>query len=213
MNIPQRLTISDGAMAMDGGSIALSGKDPSGKIWEVLLDWSIDGQINGTTALKLNQIPLEKRSAAEEHLLNVLRKARIEPFETPAPENPSATQRAALGPDINQYMRAIEAGPEAALQKLIDQLIANVMSDVYAKTPQHQEKAAPLKEHAPSCDLHEKPSRAQPLPGKPLSATRYEIDAPRHSFNPIEILMSLVSLAALGLLIYAALFIIRKFLL
>ena len=213
MKSPQQLTISEGAMAMDGGSIVLSGQDPSGKIWHVLLDWSLDDQVNGTTALRLNQMPLEKRSVAEKHLLNVLRKARIEPIETSPAENHSATRRVALGQDINQYMQAIEAGPEVALQKLIDQLIANVMSDAYAKTPLPQAKAIPSQRHAPGRDLCEIPRRVQPPSDKPVSDTRGPKEAPRYAFNPIEMLMSLISLAALGLLIYAAIFIIKKFLL
>ena len=78
MNIPQKLTILDGAMAMDGGSISLIGKDPSGNIMEISLDWSLEAQINGTTKLNLNKMPLEKRSREEEKLLNALKNSEIQ---------------------------------------------------------------------------------------------------------------------------------------
>ncbi len=65
MNIPVKLIIFDGATAMDGGSISLTGKDPSGHIIQIVLDWSLDAQINGTADLRLNKILLEKRSPEE----------------------------------------------------------------------------------------------------------------------------------------------------
>ena len=80
MNIPQKLTIHDGAMAMDGGSISLMGKDQFGNIMEILLDWSLEAQTNGTTKLNLNKMPLEKRSREEETLLDVLKIPKFNPL-------------------------------------------------------------------------------------------------------------------------------------
>jgi len=128
MHIPQKLTILDGAMAMDGGSISLLGKDQSGNIVKISLGWSLEAQANGTVKLSLNKMSVEKRSSEEEKLLGVLKNADIQYSE--APTSPPA-ERAALGEDISEYTNAIENGPESALRRLNNQLISNVRSEIY----------------------------------------------------------------------------------
>ncbi|MGD8763006.1 MAG: hypothetical protein PVG87_11915 [Desulfobacteraceae bacterium] len=120
MNIPQKLTILDGAMAMDGGSIALMGKDQAGNVMEISLDWSLEALANGTTTLTLNEMALEKRSLEEAKLLDVLKNAKIQSADEPEQKASRPTQRVALGEDINKYLNAIEDGPDAALRQLID---------------------------------------------------------------------------------------------
>jgi hypothetical protein len=210
MNIPQKLTIHDGAMAMDGGSISLIGKDRSGNIMEISLDWSLEAQINGTIKLNLNKLPLEKRSREEEKLLDVLKNSEIQPSETSERRDSTPNQRVALGEDTQKYLSAIEAGPEAALRRLIDQLISKVMSETYTRAqPLNNAQEKSREFHGP-CSLCGKPGYVQALPGVPVSEIRCEECAQIRTFNPIAILMPVVMILGMGLLIYLILYLVKR---
>ena len=102
MTIPEKLTITDGAMAMDGGSISLRGKDQSGNIKEISLDWSLEAQVNNTAKLIFNKMTLEKRSLEEEKLLHALKNAEIQSSEALERGTSTPTKRVALGEDLKK---------------------------------------------------------------------------------------------------------------
>jgi len=131
MHIPQKLTILDGAIALDGGSISLLGKDQSGNTVNISRDWSLEAQTNCAVKLYLNKMPIEKRSLEEERLLDVLKNAEIQLSEEIEQRTTSPAERAVLGEDINEYTSTIEDGPETAVRRLIEQLISNVRSETY----------------------------------------------------------------------------------
>ena len=210
MNIPQKLTIYDGAMAMDGGSISLMGIDPSGNIMEIGLDWSLDDQINGTTKLYLNNMPLGKRSREEEKLLDALKNSDIQPAEASEPRDSTPNQRIALGEDTQNYLDAIETGPEAALRKLLDQLIAKVMSETYTRAKPLNKTLDKSSEFDGPCSLCGKPGYVQALPGAPVSDIRCEDCAQIRTFNPISILMNIVVMLGMGLLIFFIVFLFKR---
>ena len=74
-NVP--IIIEQGAMALDGGSIWLQGKDEKGRRLSILLDWSIASQQNGTTSLTVNGITIEKGSYEEKNFLERLKRPGI----------------------------------------------------------------------------------------------------------------------------------------
>lgn len=133
MRIPQQLTVVDGAMATDGGSVCLMGHDQPGNSIEIDLDWSIEAQRSGTAQLRLNKIPVGKRSVDEEKLLGVLKSAAIRHSQAQKRPASAPPERIVLGGDIKEYMDATDDGPEAALRSLIGRLVSNVMSEAYAK--------------------------------------------------------------------------------
>ena len=210
MNIPQKLTIHDGAMAMDGGSISLTGKDQAGNIMEISLDWSLEAQTNGTAQLNLNKMPLEKRSREEEKLLGVLNNAKIQSSDAPEQRASRPTKRFAPEEDINKYLNAMEDGPEAALRQLIDQLISKVMSETYTRAEPLNQKLEKSREFDGPCSLCGKPGYVQALPGAPVSVIRCEDCAQIRTFNPIAIMMNVVMIVGMGLLIYLIIFLVKK---
>lgn len=210
MNIPQKLTILDGAMAMDGGSIALMGKDQAGNIMEISLDWSLEAQANCTTTLNLNKMSLEKRSREEEKLLDVLKDAKIQSSDAPEQRASRPTKKVALGEDINNYLNTIEDGPEAALRQLIDHLISSVMSETYTRAQPLNNTQEKSREFDGPCSLCGKPGYVQALPGAPVSDIRCEDCAQIRTFNPIAMLMNVVIILGMGLLIYFVIFLVKR---
>lgn len=210
MKIPQKLTILDGAMGMDGGSISLMGKDPYGNVIQISLDWSLEAQVNGTTKLSLNGIPVEKRSREEERLLDVLENAEIQISEGYESGDSGSFQGVALGEDINQYLSSIEEEPNAAVRNLIEQLIANVTSERHSGVEPLGNQTNKLPEFQGPCSICGKPGYVHQLPGLPVSDIRCEKHTRTRTFNPIIMSLNLVVLLGVGLLIYFVFILIKK---
>jgi len=200
--IPDNLTILNGAMAMDGGSIRLLGSDAAGNTIHIYLDWSLDAQANGTTALRMNSIPFEKGSSAERRLIEVLGAAEIHFSKQNGQAEPAPIQGAAMGADISQYVEAIKTSPEAALENLVARLISNVKSKQHTRTrPRDKEKDIVEKYHG-ACDICGRPGYVQAHPSEPISVLRCEEHSGTRTFNPIRILFNTLVLLGLGLLLY-----------
>ena len=210
MKIPEKLTITDGAMAMDGGSIVLRGKDSNGNDVHIELDWSLDAQVNGTTKLSLNNTPLEKRSCEEEKFLEVLGNAVIQRSEGQDSSDSASFQGAALGEDINQYLNAMAEGPTAALKNLIERLISTVMSERYYESGSNEKQVKKAKEFHGPCDICGEPGYVQAHPNEPVSVIRCEEHSGTRTFNPISILVNLIVLLFIGGTLYLVFVIVKK---
>jgi len=200
--IPENLTILNGAMAMDGGSISLLGLDAVGNNVHIDLDWSLEAQANGTTELRINGIPLEKGSAEESRLLEILGAAEIQYPDQKGQVKPAPIHGAALGDDISQYLNAIDKGPEAALENLVGRLIANVMSELHAGTRPPEKKKETVEKYHGACDICGRPGYVQAHPSEPISVIRCEEHSGTRTINPIRIMFNTVVLLILGLLIF-----------
>ena len=210
MKIPEKLTILDGAMAMDGGSISLMGKDSYGNSIQIDLDWSLEAQVNGTTKLSLNKIPLEKRSHEEEMILGVLENAEIERSEGQDSGDSASFQGAVLGEDINQYQSAIAEGPTAALRNLINRLISNVTSERHFGAEPLGKHTNNLQKFHERCSICGKPGHVHQLPGVPASDIRCEEHMQTRTFNPIKMLTNVVLYLGMGLLLYFVFILAKK---
>ena len=210
MKIPEKLTILDGAMAMDGGSIILMGKDPHGNAIQINLDWSIDAQVNGTTKLSLNNIPFEKKSPEEKKLLEVLENAEIQKSEGQDSGDSGPFQGAALGEDINQYLNAMAEGPTAALRNLIDRLISNVMSELHCGPGAPEKQTNKANEFHGPCSICGKPGYVQAHPSEPVSVIRCEEHSGTRTFNPISFLVNVIVLLGIGTLLYLVFVLVKK---
>jgi hypothetical protein len=119
-------------------------------------------------------------------------------------------ERVALGEDTQNYLDAIQAGPEAALQKLIDQLISRVMSETYTGAKPLNKTLEKSSEFDGPCSLCGKPGYVQALPKVPVSGIRCEDCAQIRTFNPIYILMNIVMILGMGLLIFFIVFLFKR---
>jgi hypothetical protein len=122
---PTSLTIVDGAVASDGGSIALRGVTPADEDLHFHLDWSLDAQARNTTQLSVNGMPVPKGSPEEAAWLALIRNAEI--------------------PSIHVEPQSEES--RQALRHLADELVELVSSPLYHFGPpvQHGELSVPLK--------------------------------------------------------------------
>jgi len=77
-NFPKSLTITDGGMLNDGGTIVLLGSDETGSKCGFCIDWSLDRQDNGTTVFTVNRIEIPKGSDTEKEWLDLLRNATVQ---------------------------------------------------------------------------------------------------------------------------------------
>lgn len=132
-DLPSDLTLTDGAMAMDGGSIHLQGIDQSGERVDLYLDRSIGSQRAGTTQLYVNAAPVARGSQQESLWLELVRRASVR--NKPAPEDAHGTSisenRIVLAEDAAAYFQAIDQGPEAAIACLAAHLVSLVSSVAY----------------------------------------------------------------------------------
>jgi len=112
MNIPNRLTIINGAVAPDGGSIFLDAFDDQFRPIKILLDWSLDAQYFGATSLDIDGITVAKRSVEEAKWLELIVSAAID----------------ARNPAISP---AQEDGVTAGLKSLRDNLVEKVRSSTH----------------------------------------------------------------------------------
>jgi hypothetical protein len=134
--VPSTLTILDGAMAMDGGSIDLRATDDDGRPLRVYLDWSIDSHACGMVQLYVDDVAVPKRSDEEARWLDALRGCGLgERSSDRAPPRKILSDTNILLADDDatvDYFAAIEQGPGAALRALVKHLVSNVESEAYA---------------------------------------------------------------------------------
>lgn len=141
---PLALVVSDGAMAMDGGSIFLQCL-ADGKEIVVLLDWSIESCRRGTPQLFVDGNAVPRGSALEGAWLSLLKRAEVL-SKTRAGRGPKVGAAVAiLGDDIAEYLSAADG-----LAHLVAQLIAHVRSPDYQLA-----SGSPSPLHAPRDPLEE----------------------------------------------------------
>jgi hypothetical protein len=143
----RQLTISDGAMAMDGGSVSLRATDAAGRTLRILLEWSIAAQEAGATLLTIDDVGVRPGSEDERQWIEDLRSAHIEGEDGPPVTSPPP-RRIVLARDVKAYLEAIDKGPHSALSALRDDLLQKLES------PQHRRRTEPPNE----------PLQSRPLP-------------------------------------------------
>ncbi len=139
MNIPERITILDGAFAMDGGSISLRISDPDDHEHSVLLSQHLLPPSGHTGEHKPGRLYfdgriIEIRSVEEASIISVLRQADVEIMAAPISRvNAIDTDQHVMiiGEDIKAYYSKIAEGPESALKHLVTELIEYVESKEY----------------------------------------------------------------------------------
>src|SRR4051794_23913667 len=104
------LTINNGAMCMDGGSVNLEATDAARRPWQISLDWSIGAKRAGKTSLTINGTKLQAGGAEEAEWIERLRGAEIAGADGPAPSPPPPQKRIVLAPDAKAYFDAIDKG-------------------------------------------------------------------------------------------------------
>src|SRR2546423_324803 len=100
------LTINNGAMCMDGGSVYLEATDAAGRPWQISLDWSIAANRAGNTSLSINDTKLQAGGAEEAEWIESLRCADAAGADGSTSSPPSAQKRIVLAPDAKAYLDA-----------------------------------------------------------------------------------------------------------
>ena len=202
MNIPKKLIILDGAMAMDGGTVSLMGLDRYGNSIEITLDWSIEARKDGAATLYLNKIPIPKRSPEEEKLLDALKNAEIPLSQAQKRNAVTPSRRIVMGDDTKEYIETLDGGPEATLRRLIGQLASNVMSETYTKGNVPKKHLKPSHEFDGPCSVCGKPGYVRQIPGVAVSECFCEDHVPGDTIKPIHIVVALALIFGLIWLIY-----------
>lgn len=143
--LPTRLELEEGAMAMDGGSLALEALDQAGRRVDLRLDWSIRALREGTAQLYVDDVPVPRASPEEAAWLALVRDAGLKTSsESPtAGSTPISAKCVVLADDVAGYFDAIERGPEAAVSWLAARLVALVSSATYREGRAAPELPAP----------------------------------------------------------------------
>lgn len=128
------LTINNGAMCMDGGSVYLEATDDTRQAWQISLDWSIAANRAGKTSLSVNGTQLQAGCAEEAEWIESLRCAEIAGADGSTRSPSSPQKRIVLAADAKAYLDAIDKGPRSALMALRDDLIQKLQS------PQHRQQ-------------------------------------------------------------------------
>ena len=128
-----KLIVTDGAMAMDGGSIVLRTLDSPGVEATLHLDWSFRSQTDGTAQFYADGNAIPRGSGVEANYLTQLQSAIILPGFAATPESDSSLseRRLTLGNDVTDYIGAIDKGSASALAWLTDRLVSIVSSAAY----------------------------------------------------------------------------------
>ena len=126
--------VVNGAMGMDGGSIALHLLDENGEKHRLLLTQRAQPARPGAEEkpgrLYLDGVLVGIRSSIEASLVEFLRTA---PIAQSNAGPPPAKNRLVAGKDLNDYFSAIGRGPDAGLRYLIDCVVSFVRSESYLK--------------------------------------------------------------------------------
>ena len=144
--IPSPVQVTVGAMATDGGSVELLLVDAAGGSHRLRLTQHLSPSTPGATEkpgrLYLNGELIGVRSQEEAALVELLRQATIGTSD--AQPSSEAEQRCVLGEDLKQYFKAIDQGPDEALQFLIVTVVKFVESDEYVANAAEAEGEADL---------------------------------------------------------------------
>ena len=145
----RNLSINNGAMCMDGGSVYLEATDAAGRLWQISLDWSIAAKRAGNTSLSINGTKLEAGGAEEAEWIESLRCTDIAGADVSALSPLSAPKRIVLAPDAKAYLDAIDRSPRSALLALRDDLLQKLQSPQHrqqlpASNPSHRSGPLPL---------------------------------------------------------------------
>jgi hypothetical protein len=151
----RHLTISNGAMCMDGGSVYLEATDATGRLLRISLDWSMVAQQAGTTFLTINDVKIRPGSEEEAECIEALRSAQIVGADETLTVPSSFPKRTVFAADAKVYFEALDRGPRSALSVLRDDLLQKV------QTPLHKREAGSTA--APSSGESRR-SRPLPLP-------------------------------------------------
>lgn len=130
---PSKITIINGAFALDGGSISIFGNDESNKDVHIRLNWSIKAQMSGEGQLYFNDIAVPKRSSEESYVLNLLENSSYEDKSPETNEPQISSNRIIIGEDIKRVMKGMDEGPIPFMKSIVKQLLLNVRSDKYVK--------------------------------------------------------------------------------
>ncbi|MDC3979810.1 hypothetical protein [Polyangium jinanense] len=139
------IQLTDGAMAMDGGSLVLHAVDQDGARVELFLDWSIRSHQEGKTQFYANGQPVPRGSPEEARWLSLIGGAVPKPSNSrPTPEEKGrAGKTVILAEDAAGYFNAIEKGPASALAHLANRFVSLISSQAY------KEARAPAPPQAP----------------------------------------------------------------
>ena len=133
MDILESLTITDGALAMDGGSVFLDAVDNLGHRRCILLGWSISAQRTGQTSLRIDDRQLAKCSPEEEAWVRLVASAVIAPRSDAHPGSEKiSSKRLVLANDVQKVLEAGEQSPLAGLTAIRDSLIEKIRSPIHA---------------------------------------------------------------------------------
>src|SRR6185369_12053772 len=127
MNTPSKLTIKNGALAMDGGSVFLEAVDDLGQRRSILLDWSIAAQKEKRTSLRIDDRQLAKRSPEEDAWISVIAAAEVAPPVTARVEGEKiSSKRLVLAKDAKAVLEAGERSPLDGICALRDSLLEKI---------------------------------------------------------------------------------------
>jgi len=129
----RHLTISNGAMCMDGGSVYLEGTDATGRMMRISLDWSIAAQQAGETSLTIDGMKLQPGSVEEMEWIDTLRCARIAGADATSGVPSPSPKRIVLAADAKAYLEAMDQGPRSALSALLDDLLQKLQSPLHRR--------------------------------------------------------------------------------
>ena len=133
----RQLTITYGALAMDGGSVSLRATDAAGRALRILLEWSIEAQRAGATFLTIDGARIQPGGEDEMQWIESLRSARIE-YGDASPETSPRPPRIILAPDAKAYLEA--EGPQEALSVLRDDLLHKLESPLHRRRTETSDK-------------------------------------------------------------------------
>lgn len=130
-SMPTRLTIINGAVASDGGSIDLEAIDEQGKAISLFLDWSIAAQQNGTTHIRIAENRIEKGTEEECLWLTLLQEASIHGENDPQEHNRVQTTVSGiiLPPDIRNHFEALRIDDAYELRFLVIRFVMLALSE------------------------------------------------------------------------------------
>ncbi|HEY1109947.1 MAG TPA: hypothetical protein VGE76_14960 [Opitutaceae bacterium] len=131
MDAPVSLTIVDGALAMDGGSVFLATIDDRGIRRSILLGWSIASQKSASTALIVDEHRLAKGSSEESAWIGAIASAQLAPIERPLPENRVGGDAIVLAKDAATILAAGANDPVEGLDALRNDLLLKIRSSTH----------------------------------------------------------------------------------
>ena len=132
--LPNGLVVTNGAMAMDGGSIGLECLG-DGRTISIALDWSMSSRRRGASQLLVGGHAVPRGTPIEASWLALLEHAELEHHTGFVGQSGVGSRTAALSSDITEYFASIQQSPRAALARLVSELVSHVRSAEYQSSP------------------------------------------------------------------------------